>query len=140
MSESRLNIELLKKVRRKIKSTPYAYDQGDDIRKSHRAPCGTACCIGGWADILSAPTKIEREKRMAGNVSLNRGANALGLKGRDFYSEIHTERGVLFDGDPATRWPKPFCTQWRQARTYAQRSAVAVAYLTHIIKTGKVLQ
>lgn len=135
-----LNIELFKKVRRKIKTTPTAYDQRDDHRKSRYAPCGTACCIGGWADILSAPTKAEREKRMAGEVNLNRGANALGLKGRDFYRELTTERAVLFDGRPGQVWPKPFCDQWRRARTYAERSAVAVAYLDHIISTGKVLE
>lgn len=135
-----LNIELLKKVRRKIKSVPYAYDQGYAFRASHLAPCGTACCIGGWADTLSAPSFAERRKRMAGAIRLNRAANKLGLKGRDFFSEFSTERGVLFDGNPGRAWPEPFCSQWRQARTYESRSAVAVAYLTHIIKTGKVLE
>lgn len=137
---TKLNIELFKKVRRKIKSAPYAYDQGDVVRESRVAPCGTACCIGGWADILSAPTAAERRKRMAGDVSLNRAANTLGLRGKDFHSELHTERGVLFDGDPGQRWPEPFRSQWRRARTYPQRSAVAVAYLDHIIQTGKVLE
>lgn len=61
-----LNIELFKKVRRKIKSIPKSYDQRNVHRKSRLAPCGTACCIGGWADILSAPTRSERENRMAG--------------------------------------------------------------------------
>lgn len=137
---SELNIELFKKVRRKIKSEPYSYDQSGDVRQSVTAPCGTACCIGGWADILSAPSVKERRHRMAGNVDLNRGAKALGLKGKDFYMELTTERGVLFDGDPGRSWPEPFRSQWKRARTYAQRSAVAVAYLTHIIETGKVLE
>lgn len=110
-------------MRRKIRSAPFAYDQRGDHRVSRQAPCGTACCIGGWADILSAPNKAEKQEHMADNVNLNRAANTLGLKGRDFYSE-----------------PEPFRSQWKRARTYIQRSAVAVAYLTHIIETGKVLE
>lgn len=140
MNEQRLNIELFKKVRRKIKSVPESYNQKTDAEPDRRSPCGTAACIGGWADILSAPTKAERDRRMAGDVSLNRAARALGLKGRDFYAEIRTERAVLFDGRPEKTWPKPFSDQWRRSRTKAARAAVAVAYLDHIIETGKVLE
>jgi hypothetical protein len=140
MSKERLNIELFKKVRRKIKTVPASYRQSTDAETDQRSPCGTAACIGGWADILSAPNKAERDKRMGGEVDLNRAARELGLKGRDFYGELRTERAVLFDGRPEKRWPKPFSDQWRRARTKAGRAAVAVAYLDHIIETGKILE
>jgi hypothetical protein len=147
---SRLNIELLKKVREKIATTPEAYDQGNEAYNDQRSPCGTVACIGGWADILSAPNKAERDRRMRGFVDLDRAADALGLSGASFWNEyaggIQTERAILFTGDPDENWPAPFAGQYVNAldsdafdgnRAIA---AVAVAYLDHIIASGKVLE
>ena len=107
----KLNIELFKKVRRKIKTAPLSYRQDTYAELDKRSPCGTAACIGGWADILSARNDSERKKRMAGEVDLDRAARALGLRGKCFAAEYHTERGVLFNAFPEDRWPSPFREQ-----------------------------
>jgi hypothetical protein len=147
MSESRLNIELLKAVREKIATAPEAYDQGNEAYYDRRSPCGTVACIGGWADILSAKNDEDRQRRMRGMVNLDRAADELGLNGTDFYNEysadIQTERAVLFTGDPDEHWPEPFRQQYWDAEGDSDPTAVArvaVAYLDHIISTGKVLE
>lgn len=150
MTQTKLNIELFKKVREKIATTPEAYDQDIESCNDPRSPCGTVACIGGWADILSAPTETERRARMRGLVDLDRAADSLGLNGKSFWqeyaSDAGTERGVLFSGDPDKFWPEPFAAQLREAKTlepHTQAAAlakIAVAYLDKIISTGKVLE
>jgi hypothetical protein len=144
MTKQRLNIELFKKVRAKIARAPEAYDQSVEVYSTGNSPCGTAACIGGWADILSAPSASERDIRIRGRVNLDRAANALGLGGSSFWGEYlrdeATERMVLFTGDPADNWPEPFAKQWRRAKTSKAQAKIAVAYLDHIIETGKVLE
>jgi len=138
--EKRLNIELFKAVREKIATAPTAYRQTAIATLDERSPCGTAACIGGWADILSAPTPEEKEERMEGRVDLNRAANSLGLEGKDFWSELETERALLFAAFPEDWWPTPFSEQWRAAKSEIERTKIAVAYLVHIIETGRVLE
>lgn len=60
---SNLNIELLKKVRDKIASTPEAYDQSVYGRVSKEAPCGTAACIAGWTVLLADAMPITEVHR-----------------------------------------------------------------------------
>ncbi len=43
---SQLNIDLLEKVKQKIAENPYNFAMQD-------FKCGTTCCIGGWAVVLS---------------------------------------------------------------------------------------
>lgn len=144
MTKPRLNIELFRAVRDKIIAAPEAYDQGHEAYNDNRSPCGTVACIGGWADILSAPNESARRYRMNGRVNLDRAADALGLSGEDFWNEyagdVRTERAVLFTGDPDEHWPEPFATQFLEADTPSQIAQVAVAYLDQIIATGKVLE
>lgn len=123
-----LNFDLFRKVIEKLETSPEAYDQGDVARKDSRSPCGTAACIGGWADILSAPSERQKTARMAGHVSLARARDALGL----------ASFSGLFAANPESGWPKSFAQQWRTATTARERSQAAIGYLTHIIKTGKV--
>lgn len=61
--EQRLNIELFKKVREKIATTPEAYNQSVFARASTVAPCGTVACIAGWACVLSGAMDAEELKR-----------------------------------------------------------------------------
>lgn len=144
MSGGKLNIELFRAVRDKIITVPEAYDQGHQAYNDNRSPCGTVACIGGWADILSAPNESARRHRMNGHVDLDRAANTLGLSGTEFWTEYaedtRTERAVLFTGDPDEHWPEPFAAQFLEADTPSQIAQVAVAYLDHIIATGKVLE
>src|SRR5678816_1005791 len=127
-----LNFALFQKVITKLQTAPEAYDQTTAVEDSNEAPCGTAACIGGWADILSASTIAETQQRMR-RVSLDRAADSLGLDGADWSGEFTTERAILFDGGPGQSWPEPYCDQWKRARTLKQRARVAVRYLKHIV-------
>jgi hypothetical protein len=142
VAEQRLNIALFRAVRDKIVAAPSAYDQGNEGYKTGESPCGTAACIGGWADILSAPNEEARAYRLAGHVDLDRAANALGLTGSNFWNEyagdILTERAVLFTGDPDIAWPSPFAGRWARASDRDEQARIAVDYLNHIICTGRV--
>lgn len=156
MSEQRLNIELFKKVREKIATTPEAYDQRVFGRSEPLAPCGTAACIAGWACVLSGVMRLDdvqlanpTDTGQTGIIDLvdERAAEALRLT--DYESD------VLFTSEPegdcddydddgndiyAGGWPEPFAEQWREAVSNDARAQVAVAYLDHIIETGKVLE
>lgn len=48
-----MNVELLERIAAAIEAKPKLYDQTDWIRST---PCGTVCCIAGWAAELSDPT------------------------------------------------------------------------------------
>lgn len=101
-----LNIELFKAIREKIASTPEAYDQAIWGRHEDEAPCGTACCIAGWACVLSGVVSPEeiRDTGASGVIGqIGEGRNvgdlaekALGLSKR--------QGDVLFMGQPEGEW------------------------------------
>lgn len=142
--KQKLNIELLKKVRARIALIPRSYDQEVYIRHTKTSPCGTAACIAGETVIVSAPSlklgiqtleDIDERADVSGYA-----AKLLGLNDE--------ESRVLFCGSPAgcsdpkcdcASWPQPFAAQYNKARNANTRAAAAVAYLDHIIETGKVL-
>lgn len=128
----RLNFRLFRKVISKLEAAPDAYDQEERplMMRSLRV-----ACIGGWADILSGEGDL-----VNASVNLDRAAASLGLNGYDWVSEVGTERAVLFDGSPEYHWPEPYCSQWPNASTRRGRARVAIRYLTHILKTGKVTE
>ena len=155
MNESRLNIELLKKVREKIATTPEAYDQSVFARPESAAPCGTAACIAGWACVLSGEMSTDELKRR----ERSHGAEfeSIEITATRVLALAEDEAEVLFTEDPAGErkdwydddedwyddderdggWPEPFATQWEDG---AAPERIAVAYLDHIIETGKVLE
>jgi hypothetical protein len=130
-----LNFALFRKVIRKLEAAPMAYDQGQEAIFDDNAPCGTAACIGGWADILSGRGSLKWAR-----VDLDRAAESLGLTGENWVSEYRTERAVLFDPSPEHAWPSPFNSQWEKAKTQRGQARVAIRYLTHILNTGKVTE
>lgn len=130
-----LNFPLFRKVIKKLETAPEAYRQTTTASRDNSAPCGTAACIGGWADILSGAGDLKKAR-----VSLNRAADRLGLNGMMWAEEDDTERAILFDGDPSDVWPQPFASQWSRAHTRERRARVAIRYLKRIITTGKVLE
>lgn len=150
MSENKLNIELFKAIREKIATTPAAYDQSVFARESRVAPCGTAACIAGWACVLSgamSAEELKRRERTDGEEFISIEITAKHVLGLD-----EDEADVLFTESPegewddyddggndvyVNGWPEEFASQWRGATS---GSDVAVAYLTHIIETGKVLE
>lgn len=149
--ETKLNIELLKAIREKIATTPEAYDQSVFARRSVTAPCRTAACIAGWACVLSgvmdAEELIRRERANGAEFQ----SIEIIAKGALCIDDDDAE--TLFTEDPAgTRfdwseddeerdggWPQPFASQWEDA-TRTEQPRIAIAYLDHIIETGKVLK
>ena len=159
MSEQRLNIELFKKIRDKIASVPAAYDQEEYGRPEQSAPCGTACCIAGWACVLgdAVPLDVVRHAAIGDQENIDRGLYKLiPAKAEELLGISPEEAHVLFtsmpqgeydedeDEDEDTEflrpaWPEPFSYQWEFA-SKEQQAEIAVAYLDHIIETGKVLE
>lgn len=149
MSESRLNIELFKKIRAKIIQVPVAYDQSVYARHEDAAPCGTAACIAGWACVLSgAMDTVELRRRERSNLEE---FATIEITAREQLGLASDEAATLFTETPAgTRqdwyedderddaWPAPFAKQWEDAEITS--AEIAVSYLDHIIETGKVLE
>lgn len=99
--KNQLNVELFKKIREKIATTPEAYDQGSYGRKEPNAPCGTAACIAGWASLLSGRVELAQvqscnvfDKSM--DLVHDSAVGALGLNDE--------ESAILFTEDPGGHW------------------------------------
>lgn len=154
--ERRQNIELFMAVRDKIAATPEAYDQAIWGRHEDDAPCGTACCIAGWACVLGGVVSPEeiRDTGASGVIGqIGEGRNvgdlaevALGLseqEGNVLFTSMPEGEWDNFDNDGndiySGGWPEPFGSQWRNAVGDEERARAAVAYLNHIIETGRVL-
>jgi hypothetical protein len=149
MKNQRLNIELFKKIRDRIAEIPEAYDQSVYCRRDDRAPCGTAACLAGEAIICSAPTVGEGVEHLRHydrrDLIPETAAILLGLP-RPMWGygqpPRYNETARLFacHADNVVFWPEPFASQFQAALNATERAAVAVAYLDHIIETGKVLE
>lgn len=147
MSEQRLNIELLKAIREKIATTPEAYDQSVYARVESEAPCGTAACIAGWACVLSGEMTTDELKRRERSTDMEEfksiaqtASRVLGLDNLEAETLFAEDPSGCRDFDEDERddaWPEPFATKWEDG--FAPET-VAVAYLDHIIETGKVLE
>ena len=138
MAESRLNIELFKKIRDRIAEIPESYDQSLWARRDSKAPCGTTACLAGEAIICSRPTAQE------GVALLWRTLNELrtpspDVLARDLLRLTPNEASAMFTAS-ACAWPAPFSVQFDRARSRKGRAKAAIAYLDHIIETGKVLE
>lgn len=137
----RLNIELLKKVQRRIKTIPESYDQNYWVGGSNRAPCGTVACLAGETIICAAPSIEEgiRKLRRMDNKGIdipNTAAKLLGLNGNYWYSNLENETKIFLGN--GSGFPEPYCTEFKRARRKVDKAAVVVRYLNQIIKTGKV--
>lgn len=133
MPESKLNIELLKKVRARIAEFPESYNQNYWKIYSSEAPCRTAACLAGETIICAAPTLEEGLKRLAeadcDDAVPDVAGELLGLEGN--YWEEYGDHLMFLGGGKG--WPEPYRTMYQ-----AGPSAAAIAFLDHIIKTGKV--
>lgn len=143
MAKSRLNIELFKKVRDRIKTIPESYDQRYWLGTSKRAPCGTVACLAGETIICSAPSVedgIRKLRRMddRGIDIPSEAARLLGLKG-DYWSLDMDQETAIFLGR-GQGFPEPYRADYRRARSRTAKAKVVVAFLNHVIKTGKVLE
>lgn len=144
---SKLNIELFKKVRDRIATIPESYRQSSWWASSTDAPCGTAACLAGEAIICAAPTIEEGIAELKALVNEERdldvperAAELLGLEG-NYWSQNAGETEI-FQGF-GEGWPEPYRSQFSKANDQGDvigMAKAAVAYLDHIIETGKVLE
>jgi len=150
VSEQKLNIELFKKIRDKIATTPEAYNQSVFARASEVAPCGTVACIAGWACVLGdrmSITKLREGSSLRASTVPVLASEALNL--------TNEEADVLFTGNPAEEdfeefhvraWPEPYASEWLDSTFISddekipEQARIAVGYLDHIIASGKVLE
>lgn len=138
---NRLNIELFRKIRDRIQAIPESYNQQVWMTGSTEAPCGTAACIAGEAIICAAPSVEQGVKDLRRHIADDNApetaADLLGLEG-DWYNEDEGEAAIFSSGGKG--WAQPYRGMFRRARSGAGRARAAVAYLDHIIETGKVLE
>lgn len=153
MSKQKLNIELLRKVRDRIRDIPESYDQTHWAAPSETSPCGTTACIAGETIICAATTvkdgiaKLNRLQNGRHESIPTAAAKLLGLPDPKWeFQGGRNETAILFDSvldddDVLTvAWPKQFKARYDRARTVRGRARAAAAYLDHIIETGKVLE
>jgi hypothetical protein len=125
------NLTLFRKVRNRILRIPEAYDQEVFGVRSRKAPCGARACLAGNALIeagFCTPQELIRNE--AGHSDerfcvFDEAAKLLGVTQREAFT--------LF-----SKWPEPFGSRWREAKTKEQQARVAADYLNRIIATGKV--
>jgi hypothetical protein len=145
MSESRLNIELFKKIRDRIATIPESYDQDTWVKSSLSSPCGTVACLAGETIICAAPSveqgirELQRLDRQGEYLVPKVAAELLGLEG-DYDGDDEVDNETMIFVADAAYWPWPYRDQFREAETGARRAEIAVAYLDHIISSGKVLE
>jgi hypothetical protein len=147
MSETRLNIKLLKKVRKRIATKPESYHQGNWIQPSKVAPCGYAACLAGETIICAAPSVREgiaelneliRDRDTADRKISDRAAKLLGLKG-SWASYCFTDNPkdgaetLIFDSG-ARFWPSDLREQFLDG----EEADAAIGLLDRIIATGEV--
>lgn len=143
---SRLNIELFKKMRERIATSPDSYNQQSWCQSDSIAPCGTAACLAGEAIVCAAPSvgegvrRLRRLVRSDDEYAVPRfAASLLGLEG-DYaaYGEDEMGETAMFHGD-AKYWPEDYRMMFMAADNRYSKAHAAVAYLDHIIETGRVL-
>lgn len=131
-----LNFPLLRRLVKKLETTPESYNQEVWGSKNKQAPCGTAACIAGWTAHLDNKLTLKqlwRNPKSAGKTA----AKSLGLQ---VDLQVFTdESDTLFSGYPPDYWPEPFGGQYMDATTKRQQARVAIRYLKHIIATGQIM-
>lgn len=118
-------IARLRVVQEQILQSPEFYDQND---YAHFNGCNTVCCIAGWLHY----NHVGRKRH-----------NALVKALWAFFYPIHNcAENLLGVKDPnlfkaANYWPKPFASDYANAKTSLARARVAVRRIDHFIATGK---
>ena len=147
MSETRLNIELFKKIRERIATIPESYRQDNWIQKSTASPCGYAACLAGETIICAAPSvqegiaklnEIMEDRGRADAIISDRATKLLGLRGswnRYCFTEEPTDGAETLIFDPEAKfWPKDLRETFRDG----EEADAAIELLNRIIATGSV--
>ena len=135
MSLSKNSIKLLRQVKLAILAAPEFYAQNKWV--SNIAPCGTTCCIAGWADFVVNGKKAHNaraEQLLVGSweqwtVSAawqQVAVEALGI------TPDQAERLT----DSASEWPAGLDDEYGSADGSKGRALVAAKRIEHFIATG----
>lgn len=130
----KLNIPLLRKIKKTILEVPQRYNQNEVVAlgepgevttwtKQAFPACGTIACIGGWAYIL-------------GHSSPKRQMNPYNLleKARKLLGLDKNQSGVLFCGS-GNDWPTKFKQRFEKVKTPTAKAKVAADFLDEVITT-----
>jgi hypothetical protein len=145
MSEQKINVKLLREVKKMILEEPRRLDMdtwASNAReygtpKDERPPCGTVACIAGWTAILDyvgSRGKMPKGKALI-NLSDNAEATAQELLG------LTSEQAARLFDSPAERWfsknlwPQKFVDAYLAAKTPQQRARVTASRIEHFIRT-----
>lgn len=146
MATQKLNVKLLRKIQKHITEEPRRFIMHNSVVTNNSvvtkmafpdgrfendaggfeefAPCGTAACIAGWANIL---TGVSADSLEAG--SRVRAAEKIGVDPGVSWSS----HSLFYDA----AWPKPFSTRYARANTQQERAKIASERIEHLIQTGK---
>jgi|SRR5579864_556807 len=116
----KLNVELLRKVKKHILEEPRRLDMGYWIHATTASPCGTVACLAGWTCILS--NVVPAFSLEAGELA----TPLLGLNERQKMSLFHTEH-----------WPRELAEKYWNARTPGGRARATAKRINLLIKEGR---
>lgn len=137
-------IELLRAIQKKITTFPESYDQLTWVEPNDAAPCGTACCIAGWACLLSGEyittTGHHSIRSVEDTWIVPVGVAAATLLGLD-----SDEAETLFTDEPQEMWPIGFANRWANnlddnddVGDSAEAAQIASDYIDRIIETKSI--
>jgi hypothetical protein len=151
-----VKVELLREVRKQILAAPERFYMGNWMTQWEANIsgdlCGTACCIGGWAGVLSGLMK-KKATDVDTVESLTRKGRLLASRSNAFYDCDDDDTAILsehklyrealkLDEDQANRlfyehkWPAQFKMNFKDAPWGSKaRARIAAKRITHFIKT-----
>lgn len=116
---SKESIKKLRAVKAAILAEPELYDQSKWIGTKEN-PCGTPCCIAGWAVWLNSPKKYKQLASQS-HCSANAAESVLGINDSDRKLFIY--------------WPKRFETALRKSTSAAESASICALRIEHYIAT-----
>jgi hypothetical protein len=150
---NKLNKPLIRRVIRKIKSEPRAFDMSVvlssaaecDLYGESCPPCNTVGCVAGWAYMLTHKLRnygsFLKHGKLRNDV-IEHAAELLGLNGD---GRNVSYRSVFF----ATEWPEPFRQEYQNIMRYVggkpramidrqrDEANLTVRRLQHLMRTGE---
>ena len=121
-----MNTELLLNIRGRILSEPEHFQMEN---WSQITPCGAACCIAGWAFVLSSyskdtPVSVVAEQLAYSGLNQIVASDELDLDYQQSQRLFHVEQ-----------WPKDFVLMWIGSSSDAQRALIGSRRIDHFIAT-----
>lgn len=109
----KINIKLLRQVKRRILKYPHKYDQ--------KEACGTPCCIAGWICIVSKIKRIHT-------------CEIVKSAYEKIYKDQYNDWTNLFSD--SCEWPLPYSLQYKEAKTDKARAGIAARRIEAFIKSN----